>query len=266
MLSVEKHIFKVLPFLFFVGLLACGVTGCFSSKKESIKETPYVIAQPSTWQNIKLYGTEQNITGFTTDLLFEIAQTAGIEIQLVKIDPNLFENLLEADKIDGVLTAIPVDVVSEQFYEFATPFFITGTVVVVPSKAPFTKIDELKNVQIGYDRNEGVDIVLKARSSWLLKPYDNPSLMMEDLLAGKLDGVVMHLINALRMNKSYFASKIRILSPPLDTQNVRLAVRKGRNHELVVLFNRGVKEYIKSGKYKELLDYWGIESYVPSLQ
>jgi ABC-type amino acid transport substrate-binding protein len=264
MLCCGKHIFRALAFFFVACVLAFFGFGCSFHKRSSIKDTPYIIAQPSSWQNIKLYGTEQSMTGFTSDLLFEIAQSAGIQIRIIKIDPSLFKDLLETNKIDGVLTATPVDAISEQFYEFTNPYFVTGTVVVVASTASYTKTDDLKNAQIGYDTSEGVDIVLKAKPSWLLKPYDNPSMMMEDLLAGKLDGVVMHLINALRMNKNYFKSKIRILPPPLVTQTVRLAVRRGRNHELVVLFNKGVSEYVKSGKYKNLLDYWGIETYTPS--
>ncbi len=264
MLCSGKHIYRVLAFFFFACVIAFFGIGCSSRKKTPIKETPYIVAQPSSWQNIKLYGTEQSMTGFTSDLLFEIAQMAGMQIRMVKVDPALFKDLLEANKIDGVLTATPVDTVSEQFYEFSNPYFVTGTVVVVSSAAHYVKIDDLKNVKIGYDSSEGVDIVLKAKSSWMLMPYDNPSMMMEDLLSGRLDGVVMHLINALRMNKSYFKSKIRILPPPLDTQTVRLAVRRGRSHELVVLFNKGVSDYVKSGKYKELLDYWGIETYTPN--
>jgi polar amino acid transport system substrate-binding protein len=266
MLSIDKHVYKVLALFFFTGAIVYGLAGCSWNSKEQVKETPYIIAQPTTWQKIKLYGTEQSIAGFTADLLFEIAQTAKIKIRLVKVEPNLFKDLLQSEKIDAILTEMPVDSVSEQFYEFATPYFITGTVIVVPMKSPYTKADDLKNVQVGYDRGEGVDIVLKAKPSWLLKPYDNPSTMMEDLQTGQLDAVVMHLINALRINKSYFKSKIRILSPPLETQTVRLAVQKGHNHELIRLFNKGVQEYIKSGKYKELLDYWGIESYTPIQQ
>ena len=264
MLCSGKHIYRVLAFFFFACVIAFFGIGCSSRKKTPIKETPYIVAQPSSWQNIKLYGTEQSMTGFTSDLLFEIAQMAGMQIRIVKVDPALFKDLLEANKIDGVLTATPVDTISEQFYEFSNPYFVTGTVAVVSSATHYEKIDDLKNVKIGYDTSEGVDIVLKAKPSWMLMPYDNPSMMMEDLLSGRLDGVVMHLINALRMNKSYFKSKIRILPPPLDTQTVRLAVRKGRSHELVVLFNKGVSDYVKSGKYKELLDYWGIETYTPN--
>jgi ABC-type amino acid transport substrate-binding protein len=251
-------LYPIFSFVFIWGIFACS-----SRDHVEKRDTPYIIAQPSTWQNIKLYGTEQNITGFTSDLIFEIAQTAGIEVRIVKVDPNLFKELLDDDRVDGIVTAMPVDDTSRQYYEFTNPYFVTGTVVVVRSDASFKKLDDLKNVQLGYDSSEGVDIVLKAKPSWLLRPYESPTKMMQDLLDEKIDGVVLRKINALRMNKSFFASKIRILQPPLETENVRIAVRKGHNHELVMLFNEGVKEYIKSGKFKELLEYWGMESFAP---
>lgn len=244
-----------------VAALVCKATGCASRAPVSEKRTtPYIIAYPRSWNNIQLYGTEQSVIGFSADLLYEIASTVNIQVHLVMADAESFPELLESGKVDAVLTAIPVDTVSLQFYEFTIPYFVSGTVVVVGANAPYAKTSDLKNVVIAYDYNGGMEMTLGAKNSWYLRPYDSMTQGLEDVVAGKIDGMILNFINASRLHRSLYRAKIRLLMPPLVTQNVRLAVRRGRNRELVELFNKGVTTYVKSGQYKDLLNYWGIES------
>ncbi len=239
------------------------VTGCTFHHPVEKRTTPYVVAYPRSWNNIQLYGTEQSVIGFSSDLLYEIARTVNIQVRLITADAETFPSLLESGQVDGVLTAIPVDTATQAFYEFTIPYFVSGTVVVVGANSPYTKTNDMKNAVIAYDYNEGSEITLGAKNSWLLKPYDSVTQALEDVVTGKVDGMILNFINASRLNRSLYRAKIRLLMPPLVTQNVRLAVRRGKNHELVELFNKGVLTYVKSGQYKELLEYWGIESQLP---
>jgi ABC-type amino acid transport substrate-binding protein len=268
---MAKEAIQKKKFFWQMGFIACAivlalmlkVTGCTSHRASEKRTTPYVIAFPRSWNNIQLYGTEQSVRGFSSDLLYEIASTVNIQVKLIMADAEAFPSLLDSGQVDGVLTAIPVDTASMEFYEFTIPYFVSGTVVVVGANSPYTKTNEFKNAVIAYDYNEGAEVTLGAKNSWLLKPYDSVTQALEDMVTGKVDGMILNFINASRLKRSLYRAKIRLLMPPLSTQNVRLAVRKGKNHELIELFNKGVLTYVKSGQYKELLDYWGIESQLP---
>lgn len=240
----------------FVATLCC--TGCTLCSRPPQKT--YTIAYPTRWQNIPLYGTEQSVTGFSSDLVYEIAKQMDLKVQLISADQETFPAILESGAVDGVLASIPVNTVTEQYYEFSNSYFVSGSVVVVLVSSPFTSSNDLKNVEIGFDRSEGSEIIVGAKSTWLLRPYDTAPSALEDLVAGKLDGVILNFINASRLARSLYRMQVKILYPPLVTQNVRLAVRRGKNHELIERFNQGVQKYVKSGEYKELLNYWGIES------
>jgi ABC-type amino acid transport substrate-binding protein len=253
-----------------MGFIACAIvlafmlklTGCAFHRAPE-KRTPYVVAYPRSWNNIQLYGTEQSFIGFSSDLLYEIASTINIQVRLVMADTDTFPSLLDSGQVDGVLTAIPIDTASLEFYEFTMPYFVSGTVVVVGATSPYMKTNDLRNVVIAYDYNAGAEVTLGAKNSWLLKPYDSITHALDDVVTGRVDGIILNFINASRLNRSLYRAKIRLLMPPLATQNVRLAVRRGKHHELIELFNKGVLKYVKSGQYKELLDYWGIESQLP---
>lgn len=241
-----------------LGIL-CGIAGC-TSKTPQKRTTPYVIAYPNNWSQIQLYGTEQSVVGFSSDLMNEISRTVNVKVRLVTAEPSTMPALLDSGQVDAIITSIPDDPANDRYYEFTSPFFVSGTVVVVSAESPYTKLDDLKNVVIGYDYNAGIDIAKGAKSSWILKPYDSISKALDEVTGGAIDGMILNYINAGRLTRSMYRSRIRILTPSLTTQNLRLAVRHGKNHELVELFNKGVAKYVQSGQYKELLDYWGIDS------
>lgn len=244
----------------FLSLCFCGA--CFRSHPQP-RTTPYIIAYPNTWEDIQLFGSEQSVVGFSSDLMYEIAQKGGFRASLVMADVKTFPSILEEGKVDAVITAEPSTPVTDQFYEFSTPFFAGGTVVVVPTNSPYKQTDDIRQGEIAYIRGEGLDIALGVKTSWIFKPYESTTQAINDLQAGKVDGLVMRFIKASQLSKIFYRGSIRILMPPLVKQNIRLAVRKGKNHELLELFNKGVEEYIKSGEYTKLLEYWDIDSQLP---
>jgi len=243
----------------FCAFLTLMLTGC-RSKPSPPKRAYYTVAYPSRWHNIPLYGTEQSVTGFSSELLYGIAKEAGVTIRLVMKEASSFSSLLESGEVDAVLTAMPVNNITEKFFDFTNPYFVSGTVLVVRATSPYKSTKEMENAEIAFDRSEGVDIVIGARPSWLLRPYDSPFHAIEDLLEGKIDGMILNFINAKRLQQSLYRSKLRILSPPLVSQNIRIAVYQGKNHELIELLNEGIRTFVESSKYTQLLEYWGIES------
>jgi glutamine transport system substrate-binding protein len=244
-------------------VLAVLVTGCIFWHGAEKRTTPYIIAYPGRWSNIQLYGTEQSVIGFSSDLLFEIARTVDIPIRLVMANDEKFPSLLEKGSVDGVLTSIPADIVTEQFYEFSAPFFVSGYVIVVAANSSFQNPDDLKDGILGYDFNEGVQSTLGTSNVAALRGYDSVTKGLDDMISGTVDGMILNFLNANRLKRSLYRSRIRVLTPSISTQALCLAVMRGKNHELITLFNEGVKRYVKSGKYKELLEYWGIEAELP---
>jgi ABC-type amino acid transport substrate-binding protein len=237
------------------------ISGCSSGQVQA-KKTPYVIAYPKNWGQIQLYGSDQNISGFTSDLLYDIAQAGHFQIQLVMADTGSFQFLLENNSVDAVVTSLPEDSITKKIYDFSTPYFTTGTAIVVSVNSPFEKPQDLVNARVGYDTEEGLGAIEGSNLAWQMVPYGNPAQALDDLSSGKIDGMLINLLNANRLIKNLYRSKVKVLLPPIITRYIRLAVLKGKNKELLTLFNKGAEQYVKSGEYEELLRYWGLESQI----
>jgi len=249
---------SVCSYIILLILVLC-TSSCQQHQKNLKRSTPYIIAYPRNWSSIPLYGAAQHLTGFSSDLLYEIAKAEKIQIRLVAADINLFPSLLKSRAVDAVLTALPVNTITKQFYDFSIPYFMSGTIVVVSSQSPYTTTQEFTHVDVAFDRSEGLDITLGARLSWALKPYESISLALEDIMKGKIDGVLLNFLNANRLNKSFYRARFKILLPPVVQQNIRLAVLRGENQEFLEFFNHQLEELIQQGTYEKLLQYWNIK-------
>jgi ABC-type amino acid transport substrate-binding protein len=235
----------------------------FFHRKAPQRETPYIIAMPTRWENIQMFGNDNSVTGFSRDLLVEVARLTEIKVDFISAEANDPLTILKEKKADAIVTSLVPGPATERLYEFSVPYFTVGTVIVVPEHSRFHTSSEIEDAVIAFDRGDTGDISLGAKSSWLLKPYPSSISAIEDVIAGKVDGMILPSFNASRLNKSFYRSKIRILWPPLTRQGLYLIALQGKNKELIDLFNTGLESYKKSGEYQKLLDYWEIDSFLP---
>jgi len=79
---------------------------------------------------------------------------------------------------------------------------------------------------------------------------------MESLNYGDVDGAVVSLLVAQIFVKNLYNKVLKISSPPLNNEGLRLITITNQNKELIEVFNRGLDECKKRGIYQNLLLKW----------
>lgn len=237
--------------------------GCSKQEQRNQRQTPYVIAYPRNWGTFASAGSEQ-LTGFISDLLYEAGQEGNISIRLVVDDVEAFPLLLRTGKADAILTSMPVDTITRRLYDFSAPIFVGGTVIVVAASSPLKSVDDVDNAEIAFLRSGPTDITVGTKVSWVLRPYGSQALAIDDVIMGKVDGLLLNFMDAIHLNKSLYRSRLRILLPPVMKKSVRLATLPGKNSEILDIMNLQVKKLVLKSEYVELLKYWGIDHPLPS--
>lgn len=249
-----RKLFFILPIL--------AITIIFFSCGKAEKKR-YMIARVESWEPLDLYGSEKSLNGLLDDVLQQITDEEGVRFQIVTGEHQNFQQLLEKKEIDGVLTTFSVTPITARKFGFSDPFFVSGPVIVVNSLSRFRTIADLKNAEVGVDRNIFYSIPETPNPDWILRPYDSVYSALDKVAGGGLDGVVLNFVIAARLSHGLYAGKIRTLLPPLVTFTVRLVVRKDENSELVDLVNKGLEKLKASGLYDKMLAYWGLENALP---
>jgi ABC-type amino acid transport substrate-binding protein len=223
--------------------------------RETIKDHLFVIAADNRWFPLDLHGQEQYMVGFVTELSQNIAKEEEIKIQVVPIGTSQLMDNLEKGYYDGIFSSLNPNILNEKKYSFSEPFYLTGPVLVVPVKSKATSINELYTVGIvrGYSLPPGVTNSPKTS----VIPFDNINFALSELTFGNIDGFLLDSIDAYAYVKGYYSGKLKVVTPPLDKEGLRLVtLNKFFGNELVKIFDQGLESIRKSKQYHKLLDKW----------
>lgn len=234
-------------------LLLC--TACFWGKS---KKRDYAVFRSNSIEGINLQGKESSIQGFTDDLLFEIARTKGIRIKITTLDHGKTGDLLDMTGAEGVVGVVDATLQNRKQYIISDPFFTFGPVVVMRMRDNYKNPASLKDKVVGFDRAYAGLVQNREDLSFILKPYDQMTYAMEDLVNGKIDAVILDSIRAYLLVGSFYANKLKVASAPLIVTDFCLIVKDGKHDELVSIFNEGLRQLKAQGTYQKMLDYWGL--------
>lgn len=252
---MKKCVLKVLPRLLTFLLLSLLFTACFGNKP---KQGTYTIFRSKNIEGIQLQGKEFSIQGFTDDVFFEIARMQGIRIKIATLDRGKTGELLRMRGADGVVGIVDATLQYRKQYLISEPFFTFGPVVVMRSDDVYVNPDSLKNKVVGFDRAYAGLVQNRDDLSFILKPYDQMTYAMEDLVNGQIGAVILDSIRAYQLVGNFYANKLKVASGPLIVTDFCLIVKQGKNDELIRLFNDGLEQLKSKGTYQKILDYWGL--------
>lgn len=227
------------------------------STKESLKEHLYRIARDSTWSPLQLLGRERYMQGFTTDLLIAIAKEEDFKLEILNVGPNQLTDNLEREWYDGMLSSLMPDVVNESRYVFSDSFYLTGPVLIVLKDSNVDSLKDLKGRRLGVKAGSRSILTLSGSLDIDLVTYENLNMAIEDLIKDRIDGVLMDSIIAQTYIQNFYASKLKVVTSPLNKEGLRVvALRNEYGEHLVEMFNAGLKKLRDNGTYRELLKKW----------
>jgi polar amino acid transport system substrate-binding protein len=201
-----------------------------------------------------------NPAGFDVDCLNWIAQEMAFE---VKHQPTAWDGIipaLKAKKIDLIASGMTVTKERSEQVDFTECYWVVHVFVVGRQDSDFNVITAMstgKNVgvQRGTVQNTWIiNELIKKGINLKLKLYDTPFLLVEDLVNGRLDVIVVAeppITTAIKENKP-----IKVIGPiGMEDQRYSYAVRKG-DKELLDILNAGLKKLKSSDAWDEIKSKW----------
>lgn len=238
-------------------LIIIGLFYWFGKKtRESIKEHRFLVATDSRWPQIDLRGQERYMQGFISELLESVAEEEDIHLRLVPVASSELLHQLEKGYYDGVISSLSSDILSGDKYLFSEPFYLTGPVLVVPIKSTAKNVGELNTIGI---KNGFFTAFSKVEPIVSTIYYENMNEALAELLAGKIDGLLMNSIDAYAYVNGYYAGKFKVVTPPLNKSGLRLvALHKFFGTQLIKLFEDGLERVKEEKIYDRLLEKWDL--------
>jgi len=242
-----------------LALLATAALVFAGGKKEPAAGVRHVVvASDTTFPPMEFVDENQQIVGFDIDLFNAIAQAAGFTAEFKTIAWDGIFAGVQAGTFDVIASSVTITDERKATMDFSDPYINAGQVLVVRNETQgVTVLKDLAGKSVGAQINTTGAFEVEKVQGVTLKSYEAVGLAFEDLLNGRIDGVVVDTLTAVdyALKNDNYKGTLKIVGQPFTDENYGFVVRKG-NTELLNLINQGLAKVKESGKYDEIVAKW----------
>ena len=223
------------------------------------KDKAYRIGIDPSFFPVRMMGREPNVFAFSNEILQEIACLNSISLERVNMSwDNLIRGLKEG-RYEAMVSFLPPYNFNEAKYDFSAPYLYTGPVLVVKNNSPINSMGQMAGKVVAVSSFSDEALLIENYPEVIVQYYTATPEAMNDIVSDAIDGALINFIVAKGYVEDLYRGKIKIASPPLSDDGLRLVTPHGRSRELIALFNEGLAELHQKGTYDKLLKKWSLD-------
>jgi len=229
--------------------------GSVSAQK---KGRTITVATDATWPPMEMVDTNKNIVGFDIDFMKAVAKEAGFEVVFKNTAWDGIFGGLDAGKYDAIISSVTITDERKKQYDFSEPYITIGQILVVPKTVKSVKVlSDMKGKKVGAQIGTTGAFEVKKVTGVELKSYDEVGLAFEDMVAGRINGVVCDEPTAANyaLQREEYKEKFQIVGEPFTKESYGIVVKKG-NKELLDLLSKGIGAVKSKGIDGQLKKKW----------
>jgi polar amino acid transport system substrate-binding protein len=206
---------------------------------------------------MEMVDAKKQIVGFDIDYLTAVAKEAGFTPVFKNTAWDGIFAGLGSGRYDVIASSVTITDERKKEYDFSDPYINVGQILVVPKSETGKAIADLKGKRLGAQIGTTGAMEIKKVAGVELKTYDEIGLAFEDMVAGRLGGVVCDEPTAAHyaLQRKEYKEKFKIVGQTFTQESYGFVVKKG-NRELVDLLNRGIKAVKAKGIDEQLRKKW----------
>ena len=246
---------KIITLLLACALL-CAVVTVSCAKKDAGKEKVFIIATDTTFAPFEFQNAQGQYVGVDIELLASIAANQGFKYELRPLGFSAAVAALESNQADGVIAGMSITEARKEKYDFSAPYYDSGVVMAIRAGDNVIKsYNDLRGKRVAAKTGtEGATFAegIMTQYGFTLVHFDESPFMYEEVKAGNSvacfedypvmgygisQGNGLKMVTAMERGSSY-----------------GFAVLKGKNQDLLKMFDQGLANLKANGNYKALLD------------
>jgi polar amino acid transport system substrate-binding protein len=239
-------------------LLAMGMmVGCGGAQDDPTPEaTVYNIATDTTFAPFEFQNEAGDYVGIDIEILAAIAEDQGFEYELNPLGFSAAVAALESNQTDGVIAGMSINPDRQKKYDFSAPYYDSGVVMAIAADAAaITSYEDLAGKKVAVKTGtEGATFAesIMDQYGFKLVYFDESPLMYEDVKTG----------NSVACFEDYpvmgygitQGNGLKMVTDMEKGSSYGFAVLKGKNTELLEMFDAGLTNIRENGTYQEIID------------
>jgi polar amino acid transport system substrate-binding protein len=195
--------------------------------------------------------------GFDVDLMNEIADRAGFEVEYENVEFDSLIRGLDTELFDAAISAMTITPERQQQVDFSDPYFNADQALLVTSYSDVESVEDLSDATVGVQRGTAGQIeaqeLINAQTVGQGIPFRTIEEAFEALQKGQVEGVIYDLSAAQdRVEKS--EGELRMVETVPTGEQYGIAFAK--DSDLVEPVNQALAEIKADGTYEEIYERW----------
>jgi len=247
---------RIINSLLICALLFTAVTHVWAGGSGEKKGKGFIIATDTTFAPFEFQNAQSQYVGVDIELLAAIAKDQGFAYDLKPLGFNAAVAALESNQADGVIAGMSITDARKQKYDFSAPYYDSGVVMAIRADDNAIKsYADLKGKRVAVKTGtEGATFAesIKGQYGFNLVYFDESPFMYEEVKAG----------NSVACFEDYpvmgygisQGNGLKMVTSMERGSSYGFAVLKGKNQELLKMFDQGLVNVKANGTYQAILD------------
>lgn len=196
------------------------------------------------------------MVGFDMDILHEIADRAGFDIDLDTMDFNGIIPAVQTGNVDLAIAGITITDERQQIVDFSDPYYDSGLRILVADDSDVETLDDLAGKRIGTKIGSTSYDYLQQElgDDAEITPYPGSSDMYMALMGGNVDAVFYDAPNVGYFAQTRGQGRVKTVGPLYEGQQYGIAFAKGS--DWVEPANEALEAMREDGTYDEIHKKW----------
>ena len=243
-----------------LGLAACGGNNAAPDDANAASDDAdgktYLVATDTTFAPFEFTNEAGEFVGIDVDILAAVAADQGFTYELNSLGFDAAVAALESNQADAVIAGMSITPTRQESYDFTDSYYQSSVCCAVKEGSDVKSLEDLAGQKVaGKTGTQSLDWAesIKDQYGFEITYFDTSDMMYQDVQTGNSmacfeDTPVMEYGVAQGNGLQIIAKEEDEFASPYG-----LAVMKGKNGELIEMFNAGLANIKESGEYDEIL-------------
>lgn len=250
---MKKVLLTALALIMSLAILA-GCGGGSSDDQEEAKS--YVIATDTTFAPFEFTNEDNEFVGIDVDILAAVAEDQGFEYELQSLGFDAALAAVESGQADGMIAGMSITDERKETYDFSEAYFDSTVCAAVKADSTAASLDDIKGnkvaVKNGTQSASWAESIAEEYELELIY-FDDSAMMYQNVLSGQAVACFEdYPVMAYGVTQDN-GMKLLVEEEDDYATPYGFAVQKGKNAELLEMFNKGLANIKENGTYDEIL-------------
>ncbi|TXG92527.1 ABC transporter permease subunit [Rhodococcus rhodnii] len=216
----------------------------------------YTVATDITFAPFEFQDSSGNFVGIDIDLLNEIARDQGFSVDIQPVGFDAALQAVQANQADAVIAGMSITDARRQVFDFSDPYFQSGVqMAVLDSNETIESYEDLRDQRVAVKNGtEGASFAesIKSEYGFTTVYFADSASMYDEVRTGNSVAIFDDypvLAYGIAQGNGF-----KTVTEKEAGADYGFAVNRGRNPELLEMFNAGLANLRASGQYDEIVD------------